>query len=150
MLKGRAHPAPCSPHTWAEETPGRFSIWQGYHDRLAAFILEFSPSLIAAMDRSRSDLQNEIHGRTARASVSEPLVCNRETHSLVGGFTLSLRVWIGGSVKFARGRFSALGPRHQEAWGSDSKPVDPKNGRMLFAFFFERRKTGLVPKARLP
>ena len=100
------------------------------------------------MDRSRIDLQNEVHGRTARASVSEPLVCNRETRSLVGGFTLPLRVWIGDSVKFAPRRFSALGPRHQEARGSDSKPVDPKDGRMLFTFLLEKRQSGLVSEAR--
>jgi hypothetical protein len=112
--------------------------------------MEFFPSLIAPMDRSRIDVQNEVHGRTTETAVSEHPVCNRGTRSLVGGFALPLRVWIGDSVEFAQGRFSVLGPGFTEAPGSDSHPIDTKNRRMLFPFLLERRKSGLVPKARLP
>ena len=100
------------------------------------------------MDRSWIDVQNEVHERTAGTSVSEHLVCNRGTRSLVGGFALPLRMWIGDSVKFAQGRFSALGPRHPETRGSDSKPIDPKDGGMLFTFLLEKRQSGLVPETR--
>lgn len=100
------------------------------------------------MDRPRIDVPNEVHERTARASVSGHSVCNRGTRSLVGGFALPLWVWIGDSVKFAEGRFSFLGLGHPETQGSDSHPIDTKDGRMLFTFLLEKRKGCLVSKAR--
>lgn len=98
------------------------------------------------MDRSRIDVQNEVHERTAGASVSRHPVCNRGTRSLVGGFALPLRMRIGDSVKFAERRLSVLGPGLPETTGSDARPIDTKNRRMLFSFLLERRKRGLVPK----
>jgi hypothetical protein len=100
------------------------------------------------MDRSWIDVQNEVHERAAGTTGSGHFVRNRGTRSLVSCPALPLRVWSGDSIKFAPGRFSALGPRHPEARGSDSKPIDPKDGGMLFTFLLEKRQSGLVPEAR--
>jgi hypothetical protein len=67
---------------------------------------------------------------------------------VVGGFALPLRLRIADSIKSAQERLSALGPRHPEARGSDPKPIDPKDGGMLFTFLLEKRQSGLVPEAR--
>jgi hypothetical protein len=100
------------------------------------------------MDRPRIDVPNGVHERTAGASVSGHPVCDRGTRSLVGGFALPLRVWIGDSVEFAQGRFSVLGLGIPETPGSDSHPIDTKDGGMLFTFLLEKRKDCLVSEAR--
>lgn len=102
--------------------------------------------LVASFQRNGKTVPHSPRlGTAEQAAAGDPL-CDRPTDALVGGSFVSLQLPVRDPAQPAERGVSFLGPSASRAGRSDLNTFNLANTGLHFAFFLEKRKSGMVPR----